>query len=77
MDHATLARLSEALEKLRIEYGSARTIVRDMRAREASNTEQAYWIGVAQTLSGAVANELQALHDAIDRLEISIRPGRN
>ena len=73
MDHAAIVRVSNVLSDLRERYGDARNIVRDMRAREAANVEVAYWIGVAQSFSKQAADDLQALHDAIDRLEMMTR----
>lgn len=76
MDHAAIKRLDEVLADIRIQYGDARTIVRGMRARETTDVEVAYWIGVAQSFSKQVADDLQALHDAIDRMEMMTRPKR-
>lgn len=76
MDHPAIKRLDDALSDVRVRYGDARTIVRDLRAREAADVETAYWIGVAQSFSKQAADNLQALHDAIDRLEMMTRPKR-
>ena len=74
MDHASIRRLSETLADIRARYGDARTIVREMRAQETTTTDAAYWIGVAQSFSKQVSDNLMALHDAIDRLEMATRP---
>lgn len=74
MDHAAIKMLSEALDDVRIRYGVARAIVRDMRARETSNVEVAYWIGVAQSFSKQAADDLETLQDALWRLEMMTRP---
>lgn len=74
MDHASIVRLSETLAKLREAYGDARTIVRGLRAGDAPDKEAAYWVGIAQSFSRQAADDLQALHDAIDRLELHARP---
>jgi hypothetical protein len=74
LDHNTLLRLADTLADIRTRYGDARTVVRDMRAREAGNTEEAYWVGVAQSFSKQVADDLEALDDAILRLSKHTKP---
>lgn len=76
MDHDTLRCLGNMLNDIRGRYDSARTIVKDMRDRDARSTEAAYWLGVAQSFSKQTADDLEALHDAIDRLAIATDPKR-
>lgn len=73
MDNAALKRLDETLEDIRVRYGDARTIIRDMRERECQTVDAAYWLGVSQSFSKQVADNLMALHDAISRLEYATR----
>jgi hypothetical protein len=73
VDHGSIKRLGDTLDDIRTRYGDARTVVRGLRAREATDVEMAYWIGVAQSFSKQAADDLQALQDAIDRLELMTR----
>mgnify|MGYP000299390461 CR=1 FL=1 len=74
MDHAVIKRLQGTLEAIREQYADARVIVRDMRDREAPDTQTAYWLGVAQSFSKQAADDLSALADAIERIECCVRP---
>ena len=74
MDHAAIKRLDKTLEDIRIRYGDARVIIRDTLARECATIEAAYWLGVSQSFSKQVSSNLEALHDAVSRLEMATRP---
>lgn len=74
MDHGSIVRLCDTLTGIREHLGDARTIVRGMRSRDAPDVETAYWIGVAQSFSKQASDDLAALHDAIERLEMMTRP---
>ena len=68
MDAGQSTRLNEALTDLSMRYADCRTIIRDLRARDVSSTETAYWIGVSQSMSKQIADDIETLRDAVYRV---------